>query len=287
MQLAHKEHEITVLNRGNIRIGLDGVRELTADRHDKEALMNLHLEDEGFEAVVDFCAYVEGDIASVAGLFGEGKLGRYIFISTVDVYKKGTGLILTEDSPLEDDPPPGEVGEYIKGKVLLEEELRRISRDTGIKGVSVRPAILYGPGNYAPRESIYFKWIAQAGQIIHPEGSDGFFQMIYVKDAAGGIVSLLDKEEEALMGAYNLCPDETVDYAGFEKALKSAAARMESYPDYETLSVDVSEVIRRGIPLPFPLLRAESETVSGARTEELIPDMTSLEEGLYGCLKVS
>ena len=41
-----------------------------------------------FDVVVDFCAYSRGDIAGLAKILGD-TIKQYIFISTVDVLKKG------------------------------------------------------------------------------------------------------------------------------------------------------------------------------------------------------
>lgn len=287
VQLAHGRHEVTVLNRGNIAVGLDGVRELKADRHDPVQLKSLSLEKEGFDAVVDFCAYAPGDIASLLSCLDTAALGRYIFISTVDVYRRGTGRILTEDSLLEDRKFEGEEGEYISGKAALETELTDECERLGVIPVSVRPAVLYGPGNYAPRESIYIKWVEETGRIIHPGGADGYWQMIYIKDAAEAVLRLCALPLDELVNAYNLCDDEIITYDTFEAALANAYESFsDRVPPFETCVMNKDDIVTGGVMLPFPLSAAESERCRGGVFKKLGIEAASLADGLRSCIKV-
>lgn len=289
VQHAYKRHDVTVLNRGNIPISLEGVEELTADRHNNDELCKLD-EKEGFDAVVDFCAYNAGDISMILRHLSYRLPKRYIFISTVDVYRKVMGEELSELSELVDAKDlAGEEAEYIRGKTDLEHELVFECDKYGIKGVSVRPAILYGPGNYAPRESVYFEWISRAGQIIHPVDADGYFQMLYVSDAALGLLKLCEQEEEMLKSAYNFCTDEVLTYAGFEEALGNAYRIYKGITEgepFERVDVLKETVLMQGIPLPFPLDKKESQIYSGCLFGNLSVDITPLEKGLLSCMKV-
>lgn len=285
VQLTYENHRITVLNRGNIRVGLNGVEELRADRHDAEMLKELSLAGMEFDAVVDFCAYSPGDIASLLGHLGTDTLKRYIFISTVDVYRRGTGKLLSEDSPFEDRRFDSQEGEYISGKVALEAELIRECDNYGIIPVSVRPAVLYGPGNYAPRESVYFKWIEESGQILHPEGADGFWQMVYAPDAAKALVKICEMPDEKLKRAYNLCSGELITYDTFEEALEKAYGELPDKREFTRAGLDAKELAERGIYMPFPLFGYESEAYSSEAFDGLEIETTPLCRGLETCIK--
>ncbi|MCR5603516.1 MAG: NAD-dependent epimerase/dehydratase family protein [Lachnospiraceae bacterium] len=287
VQLAHDRHEVTVLNRGNIAVGLDGVRELKADRHDAGQLKGLSFKKEEFDVVVDFCAYMPGDISSLIDSLNIAGTGRYIFVSTVDVYRRGTGQILTEDSPLEDRMFKGEEGAYISGKVALETELMRECGHFGIIPVSVRPAVLYGPGNYAPRENLYIKWVEETGHIIHPEGADGYWQMIYVRDAAEAVLKLCTLPADELRKAYNLCDDELITFDTFETALSLAYESFsDRVPPFGKHIMSIGDITAEGMMFPFPLSAAESEHYSGRAFRELGIGTASLTEGLKGCIRV-
>ncbi|MCR5508866.1 MAG: NAD-dependent epimerase/dehydratase family protein [Lachnospiraceae bacterium] len=284
LQYAHTGHKITVINRGNIPVGLDGVTELKADRRIDSGLCKLN--PGRFDAVIDFCAYEPGDISRITGLLKEAPPERYIFISTVDVYKKGTGRLLDSQAPLADPAVlSGDEGSYIGGKISLEHELRSECAKYGIKPVSVRPAILYGPADYSPRVNLYFDWIEKAGQIIHPVDADGFFQMIYVKDAARMLLALCELPLSGLDDAYNLCTDEIITYDIFENALVRALDLSGTGITFSKVPVTVDTVLKQDIPLPFPLTAQYSEKYKSSMAFCKDIPITPLEEGLLSCLR--
>ncbi len=277
VQYAQKENEVTVVNRGNVPIGLETVREVVADRHDADALSKLKEID--YDCIVDFCGYEEGDIKTIVDVIGK-KGKRYIFVSTVDVYKKGAAPLLREDALIEDPHLEGPVGEYITGKIKLESELVEACKEAEMEYVSVRPAILYGPANYAPRETLFFDWIRGAGQIVLPEEDDGKFQLIYVEEAANMILRICGLQYA--QKAYNLCPCEIDDYDVLANALREATG-----VDFKELRLPVKDIISRGIPLPFPLTEKESQLYAGDLARSLGVRHISLAEGLSHSYKAS
>ncbi|MCR5459265.1 MAG: NAD-dependent epimerase/dehydratase family protein [Acetatifactor sp.] len=285
--------EITVLNRGSRPVpGNEDrhVHEILADRRDAEALERAaaQFDPEGYDCIVDFCGYEAGDVRRVleaitasrkkAGKQGAG-VRQYVFISTCDVYRRGTGKTLDENAPLEERDFGGAEGAYICGKVALEKELRQCAEETinqvggRMHYTSVRPAFIYGPGNYAPREGIFFRWVSKAGQILFPEDADGSFQMVYVKDLARCIYACLGNEN-FYDCAVNVC-GENIDYQRFADALEEAVEQR-----IEKVMLPVADVLSRGIPLPFPLTKTESETYADEKMKMLGVEMTALVQGM-------
>lgn len=248
---AAKDHEITVWNRGTYSMAQFGVREVKAHRHERPFVC-----DEDFDAVVDFCAYEAGDVRKTVENC-TGHVGQYVLISTVDVYRRDSTVVNTEESPLEERPLPGEAGAYIAGKVALEEELPRVCGARGIPFTVLRPAILYGPYNYAPRESAYIQMLLQNRALPQIADADGRFQFVYVKDAAQAILKCLGNEK-AFGQAYNLCQEQVFTYELFFAALKRAAfpADLEGLSEI-SLTADAAQ--RQGIPTPFPLTAQETQ----------------------------
>lgn len=216
--LAAKKHEITVLNRGTYSMEDFGVRQIKGERRDKKVLEQLAALETAFDAVVDFCGYAPGDVASVVEHL-PGKTKQYIFISTVDVYERGIRGLKNEEVPYETRSIEGEAGEYIRGKVALEQELKEACRQRGIVYTILRPAVLYGPYNYAPRESVFIQTALQNRLLPEIIDAAGKFQFTYVKDGAEAIEKCL-LNEEAYGQAYNLCGDEILDYRLFIKGLE-------------------------------------------------------------------
>lgn len=293
VMLAAKEHDVTVVNRGTYSMEGAGVRQIKGDRRDADLWKGLR---EDFDAVVDFCAYERGDIAGVLRNM-EGKVRQYVFISTVDVYQRGTGCRRDEGAPLEKRIFPGEAGEYIAGKVALEQEVREECAARGMDYTVLRPAVLYGPYNYAPRESLYIRMMVREGVLPHVTDASGKFQMIYVKDAAEAVLRTI-LNEKAYGQAYNLCHGEELTYDSLYEALRAAAdteaqdraglaagdggeAGAAPCLGVRELAVTVQEAREGGIPLPFPVAEEESELYDNEKSRaELGMSYISLGEGM-------
>lgn len=293
--LSAKKHEITVLNRGTYSMGDLGVRQIKGDRHDEKVLRKLAALETVFDVVVDFCGYVPGDVAAIVEHL-PGKTKQYIFISTVDVYERGTGGLKDEKIPYETRSVEGEAGEYIRGKVALEQELKEACRKKEIVYTILRPAVLYGPYNYAPRESVFIQ-IALQNRLL-PEITDaaGKFQFTYIKDAAEAIEKCL-LNEETYGQAYNLCGDEILDYRLFIEGLEQAIQEDEKETGHEAgmgsltensnaryrkrVCMTAQEAAAQGIPLPFAVYEEETELYSNEKSKkELGMVYTSFHEGM-------
>ena len=258
-------HEITVFNRGTRPLGVPGVEEIRGDRTSSADLSRITGE---YDAVLDLCAYEKGDILRVKESLGD-RCGRYVFVSTVDVYERGTGKLLGEDAAFESRDFGGEAGAYILGKAALEKEVR----ECGDYCV-LRPSVIYGPGNYAPRENIYFKWISAAGQILEPSPSDGFFQTVYVKDVARA--ALCACTDDSFAGrAYNVTPSETITYRDYTEILRKACGT-----DFEVIYVTPQEAFMQQVPFPFAISRAESEEYDGSALEKTGFEYTDILTGM-------
>ncbi|MCH5343322.1 MAG: NAD-dependent epimerase/dehydratase family protein [Acetatifactor sp.] len=269
--LAVKEQELYILNRGSQPLNNPTIREYHMDRHDGDAIASI--EESHFDVIVDFCAYEKGDIRFLMEHL-RASFDQYLFVSTCDVYRRGTMRVMMEDDELEERDFGGEAGAYISGKVALERELRECCQEKGAAYTSIRPAFIYGSGNYAPREGIYFKWITAAGQIIHPTDADGEFQMVYVRDVAKAIFAACGNPL-AHDRSYNLCNPEKMTYDSFAELL-----RVVTGTSFERVLVTVQDVNVQGLPLPFPLTKEESNWYDGGRVAELGVTYTPIEEGM-------
>lgn len=270
---AVKEHAVTVWNRGTYSMADFGVRQIQGDRHERTAAC-----EEDWDAVIDFCAYAPKDIRSFVENM-TGKIGQYVLISTVDVYKREPAVVKTEDTPFEERSFAGEAGIYIAGKVALEREIVEVCGAREISYTVLRPAILYGPYNYAPRESAYIQMLLQNHALPRFTDADGRFQFVYVKDAALAILKCLGNEK-AYGQAYNLCQDEIVTYENFFKMLRQAA-QPEDLEGLTEVPLTVEQAVSQGVPLPFPATAAETHLCDNTKGKtELGLVYTDFEEGM-------
>lgn len=271
----HSDYNITVLNRGTYSMEEFGVRQVRGDRHDEAVLAAC---EEDYDVVIDFCAYEAGDVAFVLENLS-GSIGQYILISTVDVYERGSGAVKTENHALEHRIYAGEAGAYIAGKTALEEELVRVCCDRKIPYTVMRPAILYGPYNYAPRESAYIRMMLVDHVLPRFIDADGRFQFVYVKDAAQAILRAIGNEQ-TYGQAYNLCQDEIMTYDSFFNMLKKVA-EPEVTESLKEIPITVDSAMAQQVPVPFPATEDETELCTNEKSKrELGITYTEQEEGV-------
>ena len=273
-----EDMELTLVNRGRYAMtNYPHITEHRTDRRDAEGLSRLPERD--YDAAVDFCAYNPGDISFLLDNL-PGKVKRYILVSTADVYARGPEDTADETFPLKTAGEAGSVGEYIYNKCLLEAELQRECEARGIGATVLRPAFIYGPFNYAPRESWYIRRVVLGEEIPVPTDASARWGMVFVKDAAEAILACI-RNEKSVGQAYNLAAPEVLDYPAFMEALKGASDR-----PFTTRPVTVAEALGENIPLPFPLEAGESELFDGSKlTRDLGIEYTPFPEGMEKTFK--
>ena len=114
--------------------GVDVVIHTAARVHDTSA-----------EAVEQFSAYIKTNTESTLNLSRQAAamgVRRFIFLSSIKVNGEFTkpGMPFTE----EDEPRPQ--GAYAVSKLMAENGLQQVGRDTGMEIVIIRPPLVYGPG---------------------------------------------------------------------------------------------------------------------------------------------
>ncbi len=237
--------ELTVVNRGSQPLRLDNVEELICDRHDTATLQTL-LAGKAFDAAIDFCAYAPGDAQAMMEALN-GIANHYLYISTCSVLGEGSPETLDETAPIKlpegDDP----VSDYVRGKALLEAEVKDVSAELGLPYTIVRPAFTYGPFNYAPRESWFIKKIVHGEPIPFVTDAPAQFSFSYVFDIAYALHAV-SADERAYGQIFNVTGPEKITNEEFVKVLKRDMGPFETYP------VTVNQVESERIPLPFPLI---------------------------------
>lgn len=271
--LTREKYDLTLVNRGRYSMKDFNVKEIHFDRHDPNAWKKVHGK---YDAIVDFCAYDEGDIQTVLDNI-DASISKYIFISTVDVYQRQVNHIKDETTSLETNRYGGETGAYIYGKIQLEKELESECTKKGIDYVSLRLGNLYGPFNYAPRESEFLKRIYFNEPLYHLSDAKAKFQFVYVKDAALAISKVI--EQNTKEHAYNILDDEVIDYNDLNFVFSTLTPC-----NVETCTVE--EANKKEYPLVYPIYLEGQELYSGKRfREEFEFHYTPLENGMAATYK--
>jgi 2'-hydroxyisoflavone reductase len=190
LQALERGHSVTTFTRGQTPDGLpDTVTRLHGDRDGQLDALNTG----SWDACIDVSGYLPRVVRQSAEAL-HGRVGRYLFISTVSVYAPGERETSTEDSPLTelDDPTTEDVGANYGGlKVLCE---RLVSELYGERATHVRPHIVAGPDDHTKRFTYWPEALASQAEVLAPgDGSDPV-QYIDARDLAAFVVHLLEQD---------------------------------------------------------------------------------------------
>lgn len=262
-----EKFDLTVINRGKFPLNLPNVCERKCDRNNIPAMKEF-LQGKAFDATVDFCALQKGDSASLLEIL-EKNAGRYIYISSLSVLET-SGEKKDEKAPYNASP---RIMEYIANKIANEKDTLSFCKENNIDYAILRPSFVYGPFNYAPRESFYFKHIFAGAPFPQPTDSTSKFNFVYVADIAKAIMEAIENEKSK-NEIFNLAAPEDISYASYLETLKKVC-------EEEVLSygVTVEQVERENIPVPFPL--DTNELYNGEKITKILNfSYTPFEEGM-------
>ncbi|MCC4116664.1 SDR family oxidoreductase [Aromatoleum toluclasticum] len=275
--------EIHVFNRGNLPLRMDGVTEHVGDR-ELAGQVRAAIPAADWDAVVDFCAYTPVHVETLLDNL-RGTVRQYLLVSTTTVYRKAARLPVDENAPILDGPQPelGEYADYGYQKCLAEQAAHRTCERLGIALTVLRPAIVYGYYNYAPRETYFFDRLRNREPIVVPEPDTSVFNFVWVVDMAHLIWQCIG-EPRAFGETFNLASGEPVSYARIVHVLGEITGKA-----VETQPLPAAEIARRNLPLPFPL--DEDLVYDGAKIDRLFdfahtPFRTGLRETLKYYLTV-
>ncbi|MDD2736848.1 MAG: NAD-dependent epimerase/dehydratase family protein [Desulfuromonadaceae bacterium] len=257
-----KDVAVHVFNRGRIPLGISGVAEHRGDREDAGQIRRA-ISAEEWDAVVDFCAYTPSHVELLLNNL-QGKIKQYIFISTTTIYQNRWNLPIREDALKVFGPQPelGPHASYGYDKWRAERVVQKASARTGMPYTILRPAIIYGFYNYAPREQYFFDLLQRGEAMVIPDGGMALLSFIWVVDMARLIIRCIG-EEKALNQEFNLASDELVSYPRIIEVLEEITGKK-----IPVTRKSVEEINRERIPLPFPM--DEHLVYSGAKLQRLL-----------------
>jgi nucleoside-diphosphate-sugar epimerase len=242
------DNSLYVVNRGNRPLNMPAVQELRCDRNDV-AGMRAILPHKTWDAVVDFCAYAPQDVDNLMRAMTTDRIKHYVLISTASVYAPTKIRPVRENAPIVTAPQPalGPAASYGYLKALSEQTARRHCTQRSVPYTCLRPTIIYGRYNYAPRESYFFDLVRRGEPVVIPEHDLPLFQFVLVDDAARAIARCMGNS--ATNGkTFNVSAEELISYGRLVEVVEAVSGK--------TISIqpmDVATIDRLRIPLPFPL----------------------------------
>ncbi len=173
-------HEIHILHRKTRHSLGKRVRNLVADRNDAASVRKA-VGATRFDAVFDIAYDWEhgttgAQVEATAQIF-DGKVARYVFMSSVAAY--GDGLNHHEGDALAPDDHPSA---YARNKAMSERALFRMHQRSGFPIVTLRPPFVYGPRNPFYREAFFWDRFRANRPVILPSEGHRLMQFVYVKD---------------------------------------------------------------------------------------------------------
>ena len=266
-----EDFELHVVNRGKYKLNKDHVTEYVCDRHDFDKLAQV-VPNIKFDAVVDFCAYNKGEIAPIVDRLHD-RISQYIFISTSSVYVNDDNSVKKEGDPILYESTDDMVAQYICGKSQLEKELIETTEKYSIPYTILRPAFIYGPFNYAPRQSWYIEKIVRHKPVPKLVDSTAHFSFVYVSDVARALQAMIGNEK-AYNEIFNVSAPEVLTNEAFLDELVA-----QNGAPFETQDVTVEEVLKNNIAIPFPL--TDDEVYDGTKLANTFGfEYTDFHEGM-------
>src|SRR5688500_17271357 len=191
-------HELTLFNRG--RTNADLFPEAEKIRGDRTLDLSL-LAGREWDAVLDVATFLPRVVRlSVEAL--EGRVGRYVYVSSISAYADPTTPPI-EGAPVAelDDRDAEDVEHYGALKAACEQ----IVLDAfGERTLVVRPGLIVGPNDPTDRFTYWPRRIAEGGRVLAPAPPDQPVQFIDVRDLADWMVSATEAQ---LDGVYNATGD--------------------------------------------------------------------------------
>ncbi len=218
--LLERGDEVTLYNRGETTSRVvAGAQTLHGNRQDYPTFEKQMHEAGYFDCVIDMVGYAPEDAESVVRAF-QGRIGQFVFCSTVDVYKKPATRY-----PYCEDEDYGGLNTYGKNKVICEQTLLAAHKRGDFPVTIIRPAYTYGDsrgilypvgsgGGYLDR--------IRTGKpiIVHGDGSS-LWVACHVDDVARAFVNAT-QNQTALGNVYHTTGEEWMTWDQYHQGVAQA-----------------------------------------------------------------
>lgn len=196
-------HQVTTFNRGRTGVDVVGAELVRGDRTVPEDVTALATHGP-WDAVVDTSGMVPRTVLDTARAL-EDHVGRYAYVSTVNVYKGWPDEPLSEDSPVRpcapdalDEGDDSGADRYGRLKAGCERAALEVFDN---RGLVVRPGVILGPYEYVGRLEWWLRRMERGGRVLAPGDPGRHIQPVDVRDVAAFMLAGLT---EGLNGVFNV-----------------------------------------------------------------------------------
>jgi len=270
-------YEVTLFNRGtheNPFADADDVSHVEGDRRDDEALAGAAASVDP-DLVVDTVAYYPEDVATAVDVFAD--VDAYVYVSSgaayaANVIPKREGETRLCDCTAEQATADSDAS-YGPRKAEGDRRVFEAAAE-GVRAMSVRPCVVYGPHDYTERLDYWLDRVATHDRVVVPGDGTNVWHRAYVEDVASAIRVVA--EEGTAGEAYNVGDRRIVT---LEEMVDLAAAALET--DVEVVHASERELgVADLSPTDFTLYRPYPHVLSTAKLAALGWESTPVEEAM-------
>ena len=270
-ELLATDYAVTLFNRGNHENPFeedDRVDHVPGDRTDEAAVEHV-AETVDPDYVFDVVAYHPRDVAHATRVFED--VDGYVFVSSGAAYAAEVIPKREDETPIRACTPDQAVDDsgdtYGNRKAEGDREIQRAA-DRGVRAMSVRPPIVYGPHDYTERLDYWLDRVATQDRIVVPGDGTNVWQRAYVEDIARGM--RIVAEHGAAGEWYNVADRNAVT---IDRMVEVIAAAMDE--TVEVVHASDRELSIAGLEsTDFPLYRRHPHLLSTAKLAALGWDST-------------
>jgi nucleoside-diphosphate-sugar epimerase len=196
--LLEHDYDVTTFNRGNHDDPFaddDRVTHVEGDRTDDGDLASAAREA-AYDAVFDMVAYKPREVRTAARVFSDAD--AYVYVSSGDAYgseeiPKREGALAGDDDatelrPCSDEQARDDTGEtYGNRKAEGDRAVAAAAAERGLRAMSVRPCIVYGPHDYTERLDFWIDRVASHDRVVVPGDGTNVWHRAYVEDVASAL----------------------------------------------------------------------------------------------------
>jgi nucleoside-diphosphate-sugar epimerase len=274
--LAH-DYAVTLFNRGthdNPFADREDVAHVQGDRTDETDLRAAAMTVD-YDAVFDVVAYHPDEVTAATELFADA--AAYVYVSSGDAYGAEEIPKREGETPLK--PCTAEQAtddaESTYGNRKAEGDRRVFeAAENGVRAMSVRPCIVYGPHDYTERLDYWLDRVATADRVVVPGDGTNVWHRAYVEDVASALRIVAERGEAG--EAYNVGDRRLVTLA---ETVELAAEAMGT--DVELVTAGHRELDAVGLSMDeFVLYRDYPHVLSTAKLAALGWESTPVETAM-------
>ncbi len=270
------DYDVAIFNRGshdNPFADTD-VEHVEGDRTE-EGQLRLAADRVEPDLVVDCVAYHPGDVRAATEIFAD--VDAYVYVSSGAAYGAEEIPKREDETPLEPCTPEQATDDSMDSYGARKAEGDRAvaaAADRGVRAMSVRPPIVYGPHDYTARLDYWIDRVLHHDRVLVPGDGTNVWQLAYVGDVASALRVVA--EEGAAGEAYNVGDRHAPVLAEWVDLLADAAGT-----EVETVVAGARELASADIALAdFPIYREYPHLLDTGRLRDLGWRATPHEESL-------